>query len=89
MNLDDLERFRELDSRYDECGRMLEGLHQSLSNWKGTTRTGKTALILLILSSLLLLDAKSVFLLHLLPNEFPFLMLLYSQISLLKVTEGL
>ncbi|MDA0321966.1 MAG: four helix bundle protein [Verrucomicrobia bacterium] len=35
------ERFHELDSRYDECGRMLEGLHQSLSEWKGTTRTGK------------------------------------------------
>ena len=35
------ERFQELDSRYDECGRMLEGLHQSLSTWKGTTRTGK------------------------------------------------
>ena len=36
-----LERFQELDSRYDECGRMLEGLHQSLSEWAGTTRTGK------------------------------------------------
>ena len=35
------ERFHDLDSRYDECGRMLEGLHQSLSDWKGTTRTGK------------------------------------------------
>jgi four helix bundle protein len=34
------ERFAELDSRYDECGRMLEGLHQSLSKWSGTTRTG-------------------------------------------------
>ncbi|MFN2287234.1 MAG: four helix bundle protein [Chromatocurvus sp.] len=35
------ERFREHDLRYDECERMLEGLHQSLSEWKGTTRTGK------------------------------------------------
>ncbi len=35
------ERFSGLDLRYDECGRMLEGLHQSLSDWAGTTRTGK------------------------------------------------
>jgi four helix bundle protein len=35
------DRFCDLDSRYDECGRMLEGLHQSLSKWRGTTRTGK------------------------------------------------
>ena len=34
-------RFQELDTRYDECGRMLEGLHQALSEWRGTTRTGK------------------------------------------------
>lgn len=34
------QRFQELDSRYDECGRMLEGLHQALSDWRGTTRTG-------------------------------------------------
>lgn len=27
--------------KFDECGRMLEGLHQSLSEWAGTTRTGK------------------------------------------------
>ena len=33
-------RFGELDARYDECGRMLEGLHQALSGWQGTTRTG-------------------------------------------------
>ncbi len=33
-------RFECLDHGYDECGRMLEGLHQSLSNWRGTTRTG-------------------------------------------------
>lgn len=33
-------RFQELDDRYDECGRMLEGLHQALSAWRGTTRTG-------------------------------------------------
>lgn len=35
------ERFHDFNSRYDECGRMLEGLHQSLSEWQGTTRTGK------------------------------------------------
>ena len=35
------QRFQELDARYDECGRMLEGLHQALSEWRGTTRTGK------------------------------------------------
>jgi hypothetical protein len=35
------ERFRELDDGYDHCGRMLEKLHQSLSEWKGSTRTGK------------------------------------------------
>lgn len=34
------QRFADLDTRYDECGRMLEGLHQSLSEWQGTTRTG-------------------------------------------------
>lgn len=34
------QRFQELDDRYDECGRMLEGLHQALSQWQGTTRTG-------------------------------------------------
>ncbi len=34
------QRFQELDDRYDECGRMLEGLHQALSGWRGTTRTG-------------------------------------------------
>ncbi len=34
------QRFQELDDRYDECGRMLEGLHQALSEWRGTTRTG-------------------------------------------------
>ena len=32
--------FSDLDARYDECGRMLEGLHQALSEWRGTTRTG-------------------------------------------------
>ncbi len=35
------QRFADLDARYDECGRMLEGLHQSLSEWRGTVRTGK------------------------------------------------
>ncbi len=34
------QRFQELDGRYEECGRMLEGLHQSLSTWKDSTRTG-------------------------------------------------
>lgn len=34
------QRFQELDVRYNECGRMLEGLHQALSSWQGTTRTG-------------------------------------------------
>ncbi|MBN1269961.1 MAG: four helix bundle protein [Kiritimatiellae bacterium] len=34
-------RFSNLDTRYDECGRMLEGLHQALSGWKDTTRTGR------------------------------------------------
>jgi hypothetical protein len=34
------QRFADLDTRYDECGRMLEGLHQALSEWRGTTRTG-------------------------------------------------
>jgi len=34
------QRFNELDARCDECGRMLEGLHQALSVWRGTTRTG-------------------------------------------------
>lgn len=33
-------RFRELDDRYDVSGRMLEKLHQALSQWRGTTRTG-------------------------------------------------
>jgi len=39
--LDDV-RFAELDDAYDHCGRMLERLHQALSSWKGTTRTGTT-----------------------------------------------
>lgn len=36
----DKPRFDNLDARYDECGRMLEGLHQALSGWHGSTRTG-------------------------------------------------
>lgn len=32
--------FGRIDSEYESCGRMLEALHQSLSKWKGTTRTG-------------------------------------------------
>jgi len=34
------EQFKQFDSAYDLCGRMLESLHQALSNWHGTTRTG-------------------------------------------------
>jgi len=34
------EQFGRLDDDYDHCGRMLEKLHQSLSEWRGTTRTG-------------------------------------------------
>ncbi len=34
------DRFAELDDAYDHCGRMLERLHQSLSAWRGSTRTG-------------------------------------------------
>lgn len=34
------ERFDELDNGYDHCGRMLERLHQSLSEWQGSVRTG-------------------------------------------------
>ncbi len=30
------ERFAELDDDYDHCGRMLERLHQALSQWRGT-----------------------------------------------------
>ncbi len=32
-------RFRDLDGRYEACARMLERLHQSLSQWHGSTRT--------------------------------------------------
>ncbi|HAL92629.1 MAG TPA: hypothetical protein DCM68_06360 [Verrucomicrobia bacterium] len=35
------QRFADLDAGYDECDRMLEGLHQALSEWRGTVRTGK------------------------------------------------
>ena len=34
-------RFDELDDGYEHCGRMLERLHQSLSEWRGSTRTGR------------------------------------------------
>jgi len=34
------ERFAELDAAYESCGRMLERLHEALSEWRGTTRTG-------------------------------------------------
>ena len=34
------EQFGRFDDNYDHCGRMLEKLHQSLSGWRGTTRTG-------------------------------------------------
>lgn len=33
-------RFQDLDAEYESCNRMLESLHQSLSQWKGSTRTG-------------------------------------------------
>jgi len=33
------QRHRELDDGYDYCGRMLERLHQSLSEWRGSIRT--------------------------------------------------
>ena len=36
-------RFEELDSDYEQCGRMLERLHQSLSRWRGSTRTGSAS----------------------------------------------
>ncbi len=32
-------RLRDLDGRYEACARMLERLHQSLSQWRGSTRT--------------------------------------------------
>ena len=35
-------RFEELDESYNRCGRMLERLHQALSHWRGSTRTGRT-----------------------------------------------
>ena len=34
------ERFQQLDADYEHCGKMLERLHQALSDWRGTTRTG-------------------------------------------------
>jgi four helix bundle protein len=34
------QHFAELDDGYDHCGRMLERLHQSLSEWRGSVRTG-------------------------------------------------
>jgi len=37
-----LQRFAELDGAYETRGRMLERLHQALSDWRGTTRTGDT-----------------------------------------------
>lgn len=36
----DAARRAELDSAYESCDRMLERLHERLSEWKGTTRTG-------------------------------------------------
>jgi hypothetical protein len=36
------ELFEKLDDGYDHSGRMLERLHQSLSKWSGSIRTGKT-----------------------------------------------
>ena len=34
----DVPRFGELDDGYDHCGRMLERLHQRLSNWRNSVR---------------------------------------------------
>lgn len=34
----DARRFGELDDGYDHCGRMLERLHQRLSNWRNSVR---------------------------------------------------
>ena len=34
------DRSQEMDVAYEHCGRMLERLHQALSKWRGTTRTG-------------------------------------------------
>jgi four helix bundle protein len=36
------QRFAEIDDGYDHCGRMLERLHQSLSEWRDSIRTGRT-----------------------------------------------
>lgn len=36
----DTQRFQDLDAEYEGCNRMLESLHQSLSQWKDSTRTG-------------------------------------------------
>ncbi len=33
------EQYKQLDDGYDHCGRMLERLHQSLSEWRGSIRT--------------------------------------------------
>ncbi|HRR82737.1 MAG TPA: four helix bundle protein [Planctomycetota bacterium] len=35
-----LDRSGRLDAAYESCGRMMERLHQALSDWRGTTRTG-------------------------------------------------
>jgi len=35
------ERFSELDGRYAHCLRMLENLHQALSQWRGSTRVAQ------------------------------------------------
>jgi four helix bundle protein len=36
----DGKRWEELDTAYESCDRMLERLHQRLSEWNGSTRTG-------------------------------------------------
>lgn len=38
----DASRWAELDTAYEICGKMLERLHDSLSEWRNTTRTGST-----------------------------------------------
>jgi four helix bundle protein len=37
----DKPRWTELDAAYEVCDRMLERLHERLSEWQGTTRTGR------------------------------------------------
>ena len=36
----DNEKWASFDAAYEACDKMLERLHQQLSEWRGTTRTG-------------------------------------------------